>query len=56
MTLVYRAVWEDHDHVPPAVLEDEFRSWCISKGVDEIDIPYRGTITSGSTTAQPADA
>jgi hypothetical protein len=49
MSLVYRAVWQDVDHVPPAVLEDEFRAWCISKGLEEIDVPYRGTIKAGTT-------
>lgn len=50
MTLLYRAVWEDNDHRPMDVLADEFREWCRSKGIDEIDIPARGTIESGATT------
>ena len=45
MTLVYRAAWTDDSHLPTAVLHDEFRNWCRSKNIDEIDIPHRGTIT-----------
>jgi hypothetical protein len=44
MTLLYRAVWEDHDHLPMAVLDDEFHNWCQSKGIEDVDIPRRGRI------------
>jgi hypothetical protein len=50
MTLLYRASWEDPEHVPPAVLDDAFRGWCQSKGADDIDIPYRGTATGRTGT------
>lgn len=42
MTLIYRAIWDDDWCVPLAVLDDEFRIWCQSKGIDKDDIPYRG--------------
>lgn len=47
MTLVYRAVWDDDWCLPLAVLEDEFNAWCLSKGVDIEDIPYRGRFVAG---------
>ena len=50
MPLVYRAVWEDESHNPELVLDDEFRSWCRSKGLEDIDIPHRGTLTTGTVT------
>jgi hypothetical protein len=45
MTLVYRAVWEDDSAEPLRVLEDEFKEWCTTKGVDPDDIPRRGRHT-----------
>lgn len=42
MSLVYRAVWEDRAHVPTSVLDDAYRQWCGSKGIDPIDLGYRG--------------
>jgi hypothetical protein len=48
--LLYRAVWEDESHNPQLVLNDEFRSWCRSKGLEDIDIPYRGTLATGRVT------
>lgn len=42
MTLVYRAVWDDDWCEPVGVLEDEFKDWCASKGIDAEDIPRRG--------------
>lgn len=43
MALIYRAVWEDLDHEPIAVLEDAFKSWTAWKGVPGIEIPVRGS-------------
>jgi hypothetical protein len=42
VTLVYRAVWDDFSCDPVGVLDDEFTSWCVSKGVAPVDIPRRG--------------
>lgn len=47
MTLIYRAVWDDPDHNPIAVLHDEFRRWCWEKGLPADDIPYRGSAAFG---------
>lgn len=44
MTLIYRAVWEDDWCEPILVLDDEFRDWCASKGIDADDIPRRGRV------------
>lgn len=48
MTLVYRAIWTNPDHIAPAVLEDEFALWCESKGIDRDLIPVRGSEQIGS--------
>ncbi|MDO8389024.1 MAG: hypothetical protein Q7V57_00920 [Actinomycetota bacterium] len=50
MTLIYRAVWNDPAHHAIRVLEDEFKSWCISKGFDPDLIPHRGGLTVGDKT------
>jgi len=42
LTLVYRAIWNDSDHIAPAVLKDEFALWCESKGIPRDQIPTRG--------------
>ncbi|MPY94611.1 MAG: hypothetical protein GEV08_16585 [Acidimicrobiia bacterium] len=42
MSLIYRAVWDDDWCQPLLVLDDEFKEWCIWKGIDEDDIPRRG--------------
>ena len=43
MTLVYRAIWTDAEHHAVRVLDDEFRAWCQSKGIEPEDLPVRGT-------------
>lgn len=48
MSLVYRAVWDDLSAEPIAVLDDEFKDWCRSKGIDPDDVPYRGRHESDS--------
>lgn len=42
MTLVYRAVWDDDWAEPLTLLNDEFKIWCSSKGIDPSNIPMRG--------------
>lgn len=42
MTLVYRAVWDDEWAEPLTLLNDEFKTWCSSKGIDPSNIPMRG--------------
>lgn len=49
MTLVYRSVWDDDWCEPLRVLDDEFASWCKSKGIDLDEIPRRGRLHVSDT-------
>jgi hypothetical protein len=36
-------VWDDLSAEPITVLDDEFKKWCTSKGIDSDELPHRGT-------------
>lgn len=44
MSIVYRSVWQDDSPDPVARLEQEFVTWCGSKGVSKERLPHRGCL------------
>lgn len=46
MTLLYRAVWQDHGLDATTSLDEEFRKWCGTKGFDVNSMPERGSVST----------